>query len=339
MILGGGVDKLWPSCNRTQMGNSTASSKLPPVWAAPEETKASQFKIGDKVQYYSETHTDWVDCYVVGTKPTGCVQVDCKPGYWIPLSEQATKVRFASTGSFTTILPFQKFATHFDTKVSKDDPTSSIIAEAGSLGSLSSLSSLIFSAKGRSVGFDPGVAVVAFKENTPAAKLGRIGRTYECNLESAVSVPPMWSFASGSSAGPVQKDVRDGALTAESDWLGALSSIPEGVKQPPSTAPTDLSTEKQGPTWLGNLIGKSSPDKVPTEPSTPPPHSVSIGIQVDESHLSGMLPSKSAELDSPRPSVGTWCPKGPVSPQSPQWFNCCCGADGSSVDPVTVHRG
>merc|ERR1712217_637005 len=178
---------------------------------------------------------------------------------------------------------------------------------------------MIFPAKNRSVGFDPGVAVVAFKQDTPAGKLGRVGRTYECNLESAVEVPSMWSFASGasaSSAGTAQQDIHDGGQTTESDWLRkftgtALSSIPEGAKQPPSTAQSDLPIIKQG-----------------KESSTPAPHCVSIGIQVDESSsLSSMLAIKSAELHTSRPSVGTWCPQGPGTSQSPQWFICCCGPD------------
>lgn len=73
---------------------------------------------------------------------------------------------------------------------------SSVIVEAPGVDSFASLA--YFSQRDM-VNFDPGVEVVAFKQNCRPAQLNSHGRTYECNLESKVQVPSSWSFATSMS--------------------------------------------------------------------------------------------------------------------------------------------
>lgn len=51
------------------------------------------FIVGDKVDYYSDSHQRWFPCSVTAVSERGTIQVDVKPGYWIPLEEQACKIK------------------------------------------------------------------------------------------------------------------------------------------------------------------------------------------------------------------------------------------------------
>lgn len=43
---------------------------------------------GDKVQYFSATYTQWMDTMITAVDPgRGALQLQCKPGYWLPQSE------------------------------------------------------------------------------------------------------------------------------------------------------------------------------------------------------------------------------------------------------------
>jgi len=60
---------------------------------SPRGFKAARLHLGATLQYKSKSHSQWVDCVVEDVKPTGEVQMSCKPGYWMSLSEQAKRLR------------------------------------------------------------------------------------------------------------------------------------------------------------------------------------------------------------------------------------------------------
>lgn len=51
------------------------------------------FSLNDPVEYYSESHKQWVSTFVSEARPTGEIQVQCKPGIWMTLEDQGAKVR------------------------------------------------------------------------------------------------------------------------------------------------------------------------------------------------------------------------------------------------------
>lgn len=56
---------------------------------------SSQLREGDKVQYFSSSYAMWMDTTIVALdSTTGAMQLQCKPGYWLPPEEQH-KVRRA----------------------------------------------------------------------------------------------------------------------------------------------------------------------------------------------------------------------------------------------------
>jgi len=206
------------------------------------------FGVGDRVEYRSETHNRWIPCSVDKVGPAGQVLLDCRPGRWFSLEEQASKLRLVASrdeaspggeaaegqdmepidpeaqGSVFGSVPFLGLMASSPPSASslgrdslagsmasgQVSTMSSMVAEARSMGSFASLAS--FASFGSmppsssqaspiagGVAFDPGVEVVAFKEGSSPSKLKSRGRTYECNLGSAVQVPATWSFASASS--------------------------------------------------------------------------------------------------------------------------------------------
>jgi len=80
-----------------------------------------------------------------------------------------------------------------------DTVPGSAFASAASVGSTASAANVGRRPQGGRVGFDPGVEVMAFKSNCPAAKLQKHGRTFEGSFERKVQVPQTWSFATASS--------------------------------------------------------------------------------------------------------------------------------------------
>jgi len=57
-----------------------------------------RYNVDDAAQYYSASKGRWVDAVVTAVCPGGEVQVSCKPGYWMPLQEQAERLRPKCSG-------------------------------------------------------------------------------------------------------------------------------------------------------------------------------------------------------------------------------------------------
>eukprot|EP00927_Polykrikos_kofoidii_P065564 TRINITY_DN61300_c0_g1_i1.p1 TRINITY_DN61300_c0_g1~~TRINITY_DN61300_c0_g1_i1.p1 ORF type:complete len:927 (+),score=215.19 TRINITY_DN61300_c0_g1_i1:358-2781(+) len=49
--------------------------------------------VGQSVEYNSATAGRWLPCKVTSADPEGAVQLDIKPGYWMPVEEQKSKLR------------------------------------------------------------------------------------------------------------------------------------------------------------------------------------------------------------------------------------------------------
>lgn len=45
------------------------------------------------MEYWSTSYSQWIETVVEQVRPTGEVQVACKPGYWMPTGEQSQKLR------------------------------------------------------------------------------------------------------------------------------------------------------------------------------------------------------------------------------------------------------
>merc|ERR1712216_148431 len=48
---------------------------------------------GDRVEYWSATHADWLPANVTAADPSGKIVLDVKPNAWLTLERQAEKVR------------------------------------------------------------------------------------------------------------------------------------------------------------------------------------------------------------------------------------------------------
>eukprot|EP00746_Dinoflagellata_sp_MGD_P015796 gnl/MRDRNA2_/MRDRNA2_135285_c0_seq1.p1 gnl/MRDRNA2_/MRDRNA2_135285_c0~~gnl/MRDRNA2_/MRDRNA2_135285_c0_seq1.p1 ORF type:complete len:553 (+),score=86.10 gnl/MRDRNA2_/MRDRNA2_135285_c0_seq1:89-1747(+) len=59
----------------------------------PYRETAGQFKRGDRVEYYSETHKEWLPATVTSNDAEGRICIDLKPNSWLSLDIQATRVR------------------------------------------------------------------------------------------------------------------------------------------------------------------------------------------------------------------------------------------------------
>lgn len=53
---------------------------------------------GDVVMYWSNTHCRWVPSRIIGVKPNGEVQIECKQGHWMTANEQACRLRSPGVG-------------------------------------------------------------------------------------------------------------------------------------------------------------------------------------------------------------------------------------------------
>ncbi|CAK9106627.1 unnamed protein product [Durusdinium trenchii] len=58
----------------------------------PVKEKTAQLREGDKVQYFSTSYAQWMDTTITAMDATGAMQLQCKPGYWLP-PEELHKVR------------------------------------------------------------------------------------------------------------------------------------------------------------------------------------------------------------------------------------------------------
>jgi hypothetical protein len=45
------------------------------------------------VEYYSETHQEWLPAQITAVDNRGRIQISCKRGAWLGLSAQAQKIR------------------------------------------------------------------------------------------------------------------------------------------------------------------------------------------------------------------------------------------------------
>lgn len=61
--------------------------------AGPYGDAAGRYTKNQIVEYYSETHKEWLPAQVTAIDSDGRVQVHCKPNAWLSLSQQAHKVR------------------------------------------------------------------------------------------------------------------------------------------------------------------------------------------------------------------------------------------------------
>lgn len=59
----------------------------------PYRETAGSFKRGDRVEYYSETHKEWLPATVTANDAEGRICIDLKPNSWLSLDIQATRVR------------------------------------------------------------------------------------------------------------------------------------------------------------------------------------------------------------------------------------------------------
>mmetsp|Transcript_72235 Transcript_72235/g.127671 ORF Transcript_72235/g.127671 Transcript_72235/m.127671 type:complete len:106 (-) Transcript_72235:66-383(-) len=57
------------------------------------QTSATGFRQGEKVQYFSASYNQWMDTKISAVDASGQIQLECKPGYWMPSAEQMQKVR------------------------------------------------------------------------------------------------------------------------------------------------------------------------------------------------------------------------------------------------------
>jgi len=78
----------------------------PGFWISPADQwhvvrphpEQEHFAVGDEVAYYSTTHRRWQEARILGVRPNGAVEVDSKPGFWISVSQQASRVRRRPVG-------------------------------------------------------------------------------------------------------------------------------------------------------------------------------------------------------------------------------------------------
>lgn len=72
---------------------------LPPVFGSAHVDAQCdlrpRFQVGSTAQFYSLSHHRWFDCMVLRSGPGGEVEVSCKPGYWVSLREQVSRMRSA----------------------------------------------------------------------------------------------------------------------------------------------------------------------------------------------------------------------------------------------------
>ncbi|CAJ1453548.1 unnamed protein product [Effrenium voratum] len=65
----------------------------PSAVAGPYGSAAGKYSKGELVEYYSETHGEWLPATVTASNDDGRVQLNVKPGVWISLEIQGAKVR------------------------------------------------------------------------------------------------------------------------------------------------------------------------------------------------------------------------------------------------------
>jgi len=70
----------------------TESSECDVGIAVDAQTEA-MLSVGDGVLFWSASWKKWIEGKVIATSPSGSIQVDCKPGYWLSKTDQAERIR------------------------------------------------------------------------------------------------------------------------------------------------------------------------------------------------------------------------------------------------------
>eukprot|EP00929_Paragymnodinium_shiwhaense_P072812 TRINITY_DN36973_c0_g1_i1.p1 TRINITY_DN36973_c0_g1~~TRINITY_DN36973_c0_g1_i1.p1 ORF type:complete len:892 (-),score=250.65 TRINITY_DN36973_c0_g1_i1:160-2835(-) len=73
--------------------HAAGSSSIPTELHVARPVPWESLKVHEDVEYHSSSHHCWVGCRVTGVQPSGHVQVDVKPGYWMPPEEAAKLLR------------------------------------------------------------------------------------------------------------------------------------------------------------------------------------------------------------------------------------------------------
>mmetsp|Transcript_4025 Transcript_4025/g.6689 ORF Transcript_4025/g.6689 Transcript_4025/m.6689 type:complete len:474 (+) Transcript_4025:50-1471(+) len=73
--------------------------------AGPYGSFAGKYSKNELVEYYSETHSEWLPATVTASNDDGRVQLNVKPGVWISLEIQGAKVRPRHTGATPAAAP------------------------------------------------------------------------------------------------------------------------------------------------------------------------------------------------------------------------------------------
>mmetsp|Transcript_18057 Transcript_18057/g.38584 ORF Transcript_18057/g.38584 Transcript_18057/m.38584 type:complete len:640 (+) Transcript_18057:144-2063(+) len=80
-----------PPMQRSNSQASVASNNS--ARGAPYAGAVGTYKKGDQIDYYSNSHKDWLPAVVINADEGGRIQIDLKPNTWISREEQATRVR------------------------------------------------------------------------------------------------------------------------------------------------------------------------------------------------------------------------------------------------------
>lgn len=87
----GGTDLPRPgSRGASPMHRSPSAGNIRPLSA---RGSAGSYKIGDLVEFWSNSHNDWLPAHVKNVDASGRIIIDLKPNTWISKDEQSTKVR------------------------------------------------------------------------------------------------------------------------------------------------------------------------------------------------------------------------------------------------------
>lgn len=79
-----------PERPASHRGQSPAARQSPP---APYKNTAGTFITGDKIEYWSESHKEWLPATVIEHDAGGQIRIDLKPGQWLDFEVQSHRVR------------------------------------------------------------------------------------------------------------------------------------------------------------------------------------------------------------------------------------------------------
>ncbi|CAE8679629.1 unnamed protein product, partial [Polarella glacialis] len=94
-------------------GVSTGSGNSPGFRSHRNEPSESEFQEGQRAEYWSRSHKQWMSCRILAVGENNAVQVDCKPGIWITgpdLSLVRPPLRMQLNGAATSLGASTPFA-------------------------------------------------------------------------------------------------------------------------------------------------------------------------------------------------------------------------------------